>query len=141
MNLDTDDDFSSSLTTRLAFFWVGDKKEADDVRECLVGAFADRNQQVFREAVDRLAWLQFSKLFAVGVLGVLFIGVFVSVLGWQAHMVGLCVSLSGCIFMCLLSGLRLVAAKRHGRVQILAYRSTVYVAIAPIPVSLALSAF
>lgn len=141
MNLDTDHDFSSFSTTRLAFFWAGDKKEADDVRECLVGAFADRNPQAFREAVDRLAWLQFNKLFAVGVLGVLFIGVFVSGLGWQAHMVGLCVSLSGCIFMCLLSGLRLVAAKRLGRVQILAYRSAAYVAIAPILVSLALSAF
>jgi hypothetical protein len=141
MNLHEDDDFSSSLTTRLAFFWAGDKKEAEDVRECLASAFSDGDQQAFREAMDRLAWLQFNKLFAVGVLGVVLIGVFVAGLGWPVHLIGLCFSLSGCIFMCLLSGLRVVAVKRLGRVQVLAYRSAAYLAITPTLVSLALSAF
>lgn len=135
MNLDGDRDLSNFCTTRIAFIWTGDKEEADDVRERLAGAFDDRNPQAFREAVDRLAWLQFNKLFSVGVVGVLSAGILGGVFEFPMYGVGTSISLSGCIFMALLSGIRLFALKRLGRFQLMAYRSVIYVSVAPLIVS------
>lgn len=123
---------SDCWTTRVAFAWTGDVKEANRVRQDLDLALGEGNPRIFREAVDRLAWLQFNKMFALGVVGVLLIGLAVKLLGLPMYGVGLSLSLSGCIFMSLLSGLRLFALKRLGRVQFVAYRSVVYVSVAPL---------
>lgn len=123
-------------TSRVAFLATGDPKESSEVREGLATSLANSDPRLYRETVDRLAGLQFNKTFVALVAGVVLAGVLIRALDLPGYGLGVSLATSGAIVMGLLSGLRLTALRRLGSFQMVAYRSTIFIAAFPAVASL-----